>query len=246
MASRSRDPARTREKILQQAKREFAAKGFDGARVDAIALRSKLSKNMLYYCFGSKEGLFIAVLERMYENLRTLQQDLSIRTSDPVVALEQLIQHTFTAFLKNPEAIHLMNEENRHMGRHIRQSKRMRELYNPLVETIRIILERGHETGVFRANLDPAAVYLTLASLCYHYISNQYTLGIALGVDLGADKSRVRWLAHITEMLIIFCAKTDPKKAPKKEVPSPVAKKQSLRAARSNNSPVDRAMNTDI
>ncbi len=51
MASRSRDPVRTRDKILMQASREFAAKGFDGARVDAIALRSKLSKNMLYYYF---------------------------------------------------------------------------------------------------------------------------------------------------------------------------------------------------
>ena len=227
MASRSRDPARTRDKILTHATREFASKGFDGARVDAIALRCKLSKNMLYYYFESKEGLFVAVLERMYEKLRTQQKDLAVRASDPVVALEQLVHHTFNAFLENPEAIRLMNEENRHKGRHIRQSRRMRDLYNPLVETIRFILKRGHEDGVFRADVDPASIYLTLASLCYHYLSNQYTLEVALGVDLGSEESRTQWLAHITALLTAFCGQgattqtsepVAPKRAPRKSL----------------------------
>jgi TetR/AcrR family transcriptional regulator len=228
MASRTRDPARTRDKILTHATREFASKGFDGARVDGIALRCKLSKNMLYYYFKSKEGLFVAVLERMYEKLRTQQKDLAVRASDPVVALEQLVHHTFNALLENPEAIRLMNEENRHKGRHIRQSRRMRELYNPLVETIRFILKRGHEDGAFRADVDPAFIYLTLASLCYHYLSNQYTLEVALGVDLGSKASRAQWLAHITGLLKAFCAHgsqadqakavTTPKRAPRKSL----------------------------
>jgi TetR/AcrR family transcriptional regulator len=206
MASRSRDPERTRDKILSQATREFAKRGFDGARVDAIALRCKLSKNMLYYYFGSKEGLFVAVLERMYEKLRAQQKDLAVRASDPIIALGQLVHHTFNALLENPEAIRLMNEENRHQGKHIRQSSRMRQLYNPLVETIRFILKRGHEDGVFRANVDPTSIYLTLASLCYHYLSNQHTLEVALGVDLGSQKKRDAWLAHITDLLLNFCA----------------------------------------
>ncbi|MBX9739690.1 MAG: TetR family transcriptional regulator [Beijerinckiaceae bacterium] len=205
MASRSRDPARTREKILTHATVEFAKKGFDGARVDSIAVRCRLSKNMLYYYFKSKEGLFVAVLERMYEKLRAQQKDLAVRASDPVTALEQLVQHTFTALLDNPEAIRLMNEENRHKGRHIRQSRRMRDLYNPLVDTIRFILERGRDDGVFRAGVDPAFVYLSLSSLCYHYLSNQYTLEVALGVDLGSEQARANWLSHITELVMMFC-----------------------------------------
>lgn len=206
MASRSRDPARTRDKILSQAAREFARKGFDGARVDEIALRCKLSKNMLYYYFGSKEGLFVAVLERMYEKLRSQQKDLSVRASDPASALEQLVHHTFNALLDNPDAIRLMNEENRHKGKHIRQSRRMRELYNPLVDTIRFVLERGREDGVFREGIDPAFIYLTLSSLCYHYLSNQYTLEVALGVDLGSEKARQKWLDHITDLVKSYCA----------------------------------------
>jgi TetR/AcrR family transcriptional regulator len=209
MASRSRDPVRTRERILSTAASEFARHGFGGARVDGIAAKCRLSKNMLYYYFQSKEGLFVAVLERMYEKLREAQHDLAIREQDPVTALKALVQHTFAALLANPDAIWLMNEENRHKGRHIRQSRRMRDLYNPLVETIALLLERGSAAGVFRPGIDPAVVYVSLSSLCYHYLSNQYTLEVALGRDLRSDAARADWLAHITEMVLLFCS-SDP------------------------------------
>ena len=205
MASRSRDPARTREKILTHATAEFARRGFDGARVDRISAKCKLSKNMLYYYFQSKEGLFVAVLERMYEKLRGEQKDLAVRASGPVSALKQLVDHTFHALLRNHGAISLLNEENRHKGRHIRQSRRMRDLYNPLVDTIRFVLERGGQEGVFRKDIDPVYVYLSLSSMCYHYLSNQYTLEVALGVDLTSETARSRWLAHITETMVLFC-----------------------------------------
>ena len=84
MARRSNDPVRVREKILKQATEEFARIGFEGARVDRIAARCRVSKNMLYYYFKSKEGLFVAALEQMYQDLREQQKDLSVRASDPV------------------------------------------------------------------------------------------------------------------------------------------------------------------
>jgi TetR/AcrR family transcriptional regulator len=205
MATRSRDPARTREKILTHATAEFARKGFGGARVDSIAARCKLSKNMLYYYFQSKEGLFVGVLERMYERLRSEQQDFVIRGSDPITALKQLVDHTFAALMQNPDAISLMNEENRHKGRHIRQSRRMRDLYNPLVETIRLVLDKGVAEGAFRRDIDPAVMYLSLSSMCYHYLSNQYTLEVALGRDMRSEAARRRWIDHIAEMMVLFC-----------------------------------------
>ena len=69
---------------------EFGRIGFEGARVDRIAERCNVSKNMLYYYFKSKEGLFVAALERMYEGFRDQQRDLSVRASDPLLAMEQL------------------------------------------------------------------------------------------------------------------------------------------------------------
>jgi TetR/AcrR family transcriptional regulator len=209
LARRSSDPARVREKILKLATEEFGRIGFEGARVDRIAERCNVSKNMLYYYFKSKEGLFVASLERMYEGVRDRQRDLSVRASDPIMAMEQLVEHTFSALESNPNAIRLMNEENKHRGKYLRKSKRIRDLYNPLVETISFILERGRKDGVFRAALDPAIVYLTLSSLCYHYLSNQYTLEIALDKDLSSVASRKKWIEHVTNLVIIYCV-SDP------------------------------------
>lgn len=205
MAPRSNDPTKVREKILKQATEEFARFGFEGARVDRIAERCKLSKNMLYYYFKSKEGLFVAALERMYQGLRDQQKDLAVRASDPVAALEQLVHHTFFAFRDNPSAIRLMNEENKHRGKYIRKSARMRDLYNPLVETIRLVLARGAAEGIFKRNLDPTIVYLTLSSLCYHYLSNQFTLEIALDRELGSDEAQDLWLDHVNKLMLLYC-----------------------------------------
>ena len=205
MARRSNDPVRVREKILKQATEEFARVGFEGARVDRIAERCRVSKNMLYYYFKSKEGLFVAALEQMYQDLREQQKDLSVRASDPVAAMGQLVHHTFHAFKNNPSAIRLMNEENKHRGKYIRKSGRMRDLYNPLVETIRFVLDRGLEDGTFRPNLDPTIVYLTLSSLCYHYLSNQFTLEIALNRDLGSEEAQKFWLDHVTTLVVGHC-----------------------------------------
>lgn len=209
MASRSSDPARVREKILKIAVEEFGRIGFEGARVDRIAERCKFSKNMLYYYFKSKEGLFVAALERVYSDIRERQRDVSIRMSDPILAMRQLVEHTFSAFEDSPDAIRLMNEENKHRGKLMRKSKRIREMYNPLVETIGIVLERGCQQGIFRASLDPTIVYLTLSSLCYHYLSNRYTLEVALDKDLSSVVSRSRWLDHVTDVVVLYCV-SDP------------------------------------
>jgi TetR/AcrR family transcriptional regulator len=210
VAPRSSDPTRVREKILKQATEEFARIGFEGARVDRIAQRCGVSKNMLYYYFKSKEGLFVATLERMYQELRDQQKDLSVRASDPIAAMKQLVHHTFFAFKDNPSAIRLMNEENKHRGKYIRKSVRMRDLYNPLVETIGFILERGAKDSKFKAQLDPTIIYLTLSSLCYHYLSNQYTLQIALDRDLGSDSAQQLWLDHVSNLVLLYCLLPSP------------------------------------
>ena len=195
----------SKERILVQATREFAAKGFDGARVDRIAAKSGLSKNMLYHWFGSKEGLYVAVLEQMYETIRERQQDFALRGGDPVEAMRQLIAHIYSALIATPEAIWLLNDENLHKGKHVKRSTRIRELYNPLMDTISEILTHGQDQGVFRTDIDPAIFYVTISSLVYHRFANQYTLEISLGVDRSSQASRDSWLAHITEILVRYC-----------------------------------------
>jgi TetR/AcrR family transcriptional regulator len=199
------DAERTRELILTQSMAEFAMKGYDGARVDSIARRCNFSKFTLYHYFGSKEGLFVAVLERAYQKLRSHQHDLSISTNDPVKAMRQLIAHTFSAFLANQDLIALLNSENLHKGRHIRKSKIIRSLYDPLIGTIRETLQKGVAEGIFRPNIDPINLYVSLSALAYNVISNQYTLKMALGIDFTSPKYRKVWLAHTTELILSFC-----------------------------------------
>jgi TetR/AcrR family transcriptional regulator len=196
----------TRERILRHSMAEFATKGYDGARVDSIAHRCRLSKNLLYHYFKSKEGLFIAVLENAYETFRSRQSDFAIRDSNPIDAMRQLIAYTFDALLKNQDFIALLNTANLHKGRHLRRSPVIRSLYDPLVDTVREILRRGAAVGVFRPNIDPVNLYLSLSSLSYNYISNQYTLKVAFGFDLMAKKRRAIWLAHVTDLILTYCS----------------------------------------
>jgi len=210
VARRHNDPARTREQILAKATDEFARLGFEGGRVDRIAARCNLSKNMLYYYFHSKEKLFVAVLERMYERMRDQQRDLAVRTSDPAVALEQLIRYTFNAFRDDPTIIRLMNEENKHKGKYLKKSQRVRDLYGPLLETLTFVIERGCKDGVFRPNLDPVTIYLMFCALCYHYLSNQFTLEIALGRDMSSESAQQRWVDQIVEVMSLHCLAGSP------------------------------------
>jgi TetR/AcrR family transcriptional regulator len=206
MRRKSRNPERTREKILREATTEFAARSYDGARVDSIARRCRLSKNMLYHYFGSKEGLFVAVLERIYELFRKRQRDFAARGGDPVKAMRQLVAHTFSALQDHPELIALLSSENFHHGRHIKRSRRVRDLYDPLIDTIREVLRRGADEGVFRPNIDPVELYISFSSMAYHYISNQYTLQVILGADFTSAERRRAWLNHISDMVLAYCA----------------------------------------
>ena len=212
MARRSADPAKVRETILNQATKEFANLGFGGARVDRIAEKSDLSKNMLYYYFKHKEGLFVAVLERMYKSLRGQQDKIDVRDSEPVEAMERLIEQTFHALKKDPTTILLINEENKHRGRYIRKSSQVRNLYAPLIATIKLILANGSAAGLFRAGLDATEIYLMLSSLCYHPLSNQYTLEVALGRNVSSLKNQSLWLERVTDTILLYCA-VDPAKA---------------------------------
>ena len=83
----TRDADRTREKILRAAMGEFADHGFAGARMEAIAERSKVDKKLIYYYFAAKDELFLAVLEQSYAEIRAAEHALHLEASDPVHAM---------------------------------------------------------------------------------------------------------------------------------------------------------------
>ena len=115
----SRDPEATRAAILAAATDEFAAYGLGGARVDRIAERAGINKRMLYYYFGQKEDLFLAVLEQAYENIRGEERKLNLTQVEPIEAIRRLIGFTWDYYLENPSFLNLLNSENLHKAAHI-------------------------------------------------------------------------------------------------------------------------------
>jgi len=197
-----RDPARTRSKILDAATVEFARYGLGGARVDRIAARAGANKRMLYYYFGSKEELFLAVLEESYAHIRNAERELDLEHRDPREALKRLVEFTWRYYLEHPEFMTFLNSENLHKGRHVQRSKRVRQLHSPLVETLRAILRRGEREGFFRPGVDPVQLYISIAGEGYFYLSNRYTLSRIFDRDLMAPRALAGRARHITQTIL--------------------------------------------
>ena len=173
--TRTRDAAATRARILEAAKQEFARLGLGGARVDEIAERASANKRMIYHYFGSKEDLFQTVLEEAYLDIRNAEQALRLDHLPPRDALARLVSFTWNYYLDNPEFIRLVNSENMHEARHIRQSERLREPSRRFTRMVGDILDRGVAEGVFRPGIDPVQLNLTIAAIGYFYLTNRHT-----------------------------------------------------------------------
>lgn len=199
-----RDPEATRARILDQARIEFVTHGLNGARVDRIAEAAHVNKNLIYHYFGSKEALYLEVLERIYTGLRARQEDERLRQLPAVEGMRQLVASTFDHFVATPDLIRLMSVENIHYGQHLKQSTRVKPLYRGLLETLRVLLEKGQREGVFRANVDAVDLYLSISGLAYFFLSNQHTLSWLLDRNF-VSKARVRQRrAHVVDMVLSY------------------------------------------
>ncbi len=200
-AGRVRDAERTRGQILAAATAEFARQGLGGTRVDEIARRAGVNKALLYHYFGSKDALFVVVLEAAYAQIREAEAALELEDLDPPRAMERLVDFTWGYFLEHPEFITLLNSENLHEARHLADSEQVRAMHHPLVERIAGILERGAERGDFREGVDPVQLYISIAGLGYFYLSNGHTLGVVFGRNLFSARSKGQRRRHIQEVV---------------------------------------------
>ena len=197
-----RDPGRTRQRILTAASNEFASKGYDGARIDEIVRRSKVNKNLIYYYFGSKEKLFVAVLEAAYADLRRRQDAFAPDGGRPEQAIRRLVADLFHYWRESEAFIGFLTSENLYKAKHIRKSKFASEAYQKLIERLSEVLEAGARQGVFRKGVDPVHLYISISGLSYKYFSNQYTLSSALGKDLTSEAALQTRLQHVEEVIL--------------------------------------------
>jgi AcrR family transcriptional regulator len=207
MRNHRRDPEKNRERILSAALEEFAGFGLGGARVDRIAARAGANKRMLYYYFGNKEAMFLAVLESRYAHIRRAEQGLRLGDLDPAEGIRRLIAFTWNYYLKHPEFLTLLNSENLHRARHLRRSRDIAAMHSPLVAMLRDLLARGVRKGEFRRGVDPVQLYISIAALGYFYLGNRHTLSTIFERDLLAPRSKAERLRHMTGLVLGYLRK---------------------------------------
>src|SRR5438094_1061107 len=175
--SRKYDPEKTKRDILSMATKEFAKHGFNGARIDAIAARTSTTKRMIYYYFGGKEQLYIAVLEEQYANIRAYEAGLQLDLLEPEQAIRRLTEFTFDYDHAHPDFVRLVAIENIHHARHLAKSSKIRRVNSTVIDTIDAILDRGQQQGKFHTRLRAVDVHMLMSALCFFHVSNLHTFG---------------------------------------------------------------------
>jgi len=200
--ARKPDAERTRADILSVARQEFVEHGLNGARVDAIAERTRTTKRMLYYYFGSKEGLYSAVLQQAYADIRASEATLPLEDLDPLTALRRLIEFTFDYEDSHPDFVRLIAIENVHQAQYLTRLPTIQSVNANVITTLDSILTRGRAEGVFGRECAAVDVHLMISWLCFYRVSNRHTFGAIFGCDLSATEVRARHKAMIVETVV--------------------------------------------
>lgn len=192
----------TRAAILAAARTEFSAKGLSGARVRKIAERAGVNKQLIYYYFGSKVGLYRAALEAVYAEIRELERGLRLGDLPPAEAMAALIDFSFDYLARHPDFIGMLNHENAQGALHVRASTAIRAANSPLIDLIASTLKRGVAGRVFRRGIDPVDLYVSFAGMSYFFFSNRLTLSSIFGRDLTAPAREAAYRRHVVELTL--------------------------------------------
>ena len=214
-AASSRAPARAHSSVLPDESRLnrseelliaafdlFAERNFASVTIKDIGAAINVNTALIYYYFGNKDELFLAVLEQTYADIREAERELHLQDLPPIDALRALVVFTWEHYLAHPEFLTLLNSENLHQARHLKESTRIREMNSPLIQTLGDVLERGRRDGLFRGGVDPLQLYISIAGLAYFYLSNNHTLSAIFGRDLMSPKALAQRLSHITDVVM--------------------------------------------
>lgn len=204
-----RDPQRTRAEILEHATAEFAKAGFSGARVDEIAARTRTTKRMIYYYFGGKAGLYTAVLEGAYAQIRAAEQELALDDLEPEEAMAELVRFELDYHAAHPELCRLVAVENIHHGEFLRSSDRLRGLNSPVIKLTENLLARGREAGVWHREVTAMEVHVTMMAQAMYANNHRYSINAIFGYDMGDPAIRTRLQQIAVDSLLNWLRSSD-------------------------------------
>lgn len=198
----ARDAEATKQRILAASRAEFARYGYSGARISRIARAAQANKRMLYYYVGNKDALYLEALEAGYRDIRAAEMKLHLDDLPPLQAIERLVRFTWDYFVANPEFIAMLNTENLHKAKHLKRSKQVEATNSPVISAVARILQKGEREGILRAGIDPLQLYISIASLCYFYLSNQHTLSIVFDKNLKSEAALKARVDHAVDIVL--------------------------------------------
>ncbi len=201
---RSYDSAQSMSDILTVATSEFAEKGFSGARVDDIAELTRTSKRMIYYHFESKEGLYRAVLEAAYAQVREHEGTLALDDLPPDEAMAKLVGFSFDNHRNNEAFVRLVMNENIMRASTLQESPLISQLNVPIIETLKKLLQRGAEQGMFKAHIDPVMLHRAISGLCFHNVSNQHTFSLIFNHDPSQPQVMQAYRQSVIDMVLSY------------------------------------------
>lgn len=199
-----RDPEATRARILDAARAEFSKKGLGGARVNTIAAKAGVNKQLIYYYFDDKEKLYGKVIEQAYRDIRERGGTLDLDALSPDAAMAAFIRSNFDFLVENRHFVALVNDENIHGARHIKSSDQIPALHKALQMNLGRTLERGLAAGCFARRVEPMELYISIASLTYFSFSNTFTLSAIFSTNVASPERLAARRERIVEMILCY------------------------------------------
>lgn len=199
---RDNDPEATRRNIIEVATHEFSRSGYGGARVDAIAARTRTSKRMIYYHFGGKEGLYLAVLDAVYSGIRRAEATLDLEHRPPEQALRRLVAFTFDYYIAHPEFVRLVMNENIMDGVHMKRSRTIGKLNVTVIDAVKRIVRRGQAAGLFRRDIDPVELHMSISALGIFNVANRATFSTIFGRDMTSPKAVAERRRQVVDIIL--------------------------------------------
>jgi TetR/AcrR family transcriptional regulator len=192
--ARTRDLARSRERILKAALAQFAAHGLAGTRCEDIARRARVNKRMLFYCFGSKEGLYREILRRKFSQRATLYKSVPRDVG-------RAILHWYEAFSSDLEWVRLLEWEALENGRGELVGEQERRQY--LKRTLDG-LRRAQRDGLVPKQLDVTQLQISIIALTAFPLAFPQMTRLASGLaptDPRFRRKRLQFLRWLGERL---------------------------------------------
>ncbi len=176
----------------------FAQKGFAGARVNDIAAKARVNKRMLYHYFGSKEGLYEAVLRVNLEKVYSIEDKLSSLNS-VMERITGAIRQYFYFLAENPNFVRIMEWEFLQGSEHLSKLFSRYDIYN--LPEVAGVLKEGINEGIFHADIDSRHLMLSINAMCFMYFNRAGALGAVWEGDMLSPEMLEERLRHILQVV---------------------------------------------